>query len=127
MLSSLPIAAIRNVRCATSGKTRPFLKEEVSLETLAKIPAGIDYLNLSGGGPTLREDLPDIVDLLYPKAMQLEISSNGLRAERLEPIVKKYPCIKIRFSLDGMNGTNNLIRGEKDGFATTSRCRACAA
>jgi Fe-coproporphyrin III synthase len=92
-------------------------KEEVSLETLAKIPVGIDYLNLTGGEPTLREDLPEIVDLLYPKAMQVEISSNGLHAEKLESIVKKYPCIKIRFSLDGMNGTNNIIRGERDGYA----------
>jgi len=41
-------------------------KEEVSLATLDKIPYGIDYLNLTGGEPTLREDLMDIIDLLYP-------------------------------------------------------------
>jgi MoaA/NifB/PqqE/SkfB family radical SAM enzyme len=93
-------------------------KEEVSLATLAKIPAGIDYLNLTGGEPTLREDLTEIVDLLYPKAMQLEISSNGLHPERLEPIVRKYPCIKVRFSLDGMGVVNDRVRGEKDGFRT---------
>ncbi|MCK5505353.1 MAG: radical SAM protein, partial [Thermodesulfovibrionia bacterium] len=61
-------------------------------------------------------DLEDIVELLYPKAMTLEISSNGLHAERLEPIIKKYPCIKIRFSLEGCEATNNKIRGEKDGY-----------
>ena len=91
-------------------------KEEVSLETLEKIPNGIDYLNLTGGEPTLRQDLMEIVDLLYPKAMTLEISSNGQHAERIEPIIKKYPDVKIRFSLEGFEATNNRIRGEKDGF-----------
>ncbi len=91
-------------------------KEEVSLRTLEKIPYGFDYLNLTGGEPTLRNDLEEIVDLLYPRAMQLEISSNGLHAERLEPIIKKYPDIKIRFSLDGLEDTNNSIRGEDNGF-----------
>jgi len=90
--------------------------EEVSLTTLKKIPSGIDYLNLTGGEPTLRQDLMEIVDLLYPKAMTLEISSNGLNAGRLEPIIKKYPNIKIRFSLEGCESTSNKIRGEKDGY-----------
>lgn len=93
-------------------------KEEVSLETLSKIPSGVTYLNLTGGEPTLRADLMDIVDLLHPKAMKLEFSSNGLHPERLEPVIKKYPHTKIRFSLEGFELTNNRIRGEKDGFNT---------
>lgn len=90
--------------------------EEVSLETLAKLPNGFDNLNISGGEPTLRKDLADMVDILYPKARTLEISSNGLRAGRLVPIIRKYPGIKVRFSLEGDEATNNSIRGEKDGF-----------
>jgi MoaA/NifB/PqqE/SkfB family radical SAM enzyme len=91
-------------------------REEVTLETLEKIPEGIDYLNLTGGEPTLRNDLEEVVDLLYPKAMQLEISSNGLRAHKIEPIIENYPDVKIRFSLEGFEATNNKIRGEDDGF-----------
>jgi MoaA/NifB/PqqE/SkfB family radical SAM enzyme len=91
-------------------------QEEVTLETLDKIPSGIDYLNLTGGEPTLRKDLVEIVDLLYPKAMTLEISSNGQHAERIEPIIRKHPDVKIRFSLEGFEATNNAIRGENDGF-----------
>jgi MoaA/NifB/PqqE/SkfB family radical SAM enzyme len=90
--------------------------EEVSLTTLEKIPVGIDNLNLSGGEPTLRRDLPEIVDVLYPKARVFEISSNGLHPERLEGIIRKYPDIKVRFSLEGFEATNNRIRGEDDGF-----------
>jgi Fe-coproporphyrin III synthase len=93
-------------------------REEVSLETLAKLPGGFDNLNVSGGEPTLRRDLGEIIDLLYPKARIVEISSNGLHPEKLVPIVRKYPRIKVRFSLEGDAGTNNRIRGEKEGYAT---------
>jgi len=92
-------------------------REEVTLETLSKLPSGFDNLNISGGEPTLRKDLPEMVDILHPKARILEISSNGLHPERLLPIVRKYPKTKIRFSLEGDAQTNNSIRGEKDGYA----------
>ncbi len=109
-----------NSRCSMCNiwKHPTLPSEEVPLETLAKIPAGVDYLNLTGGEPTLRNDLIEIVDLLYPKAMQLEISSNGLHPEKIEPIIKKYPDVKIRFSLEGFEETNNKIRGEENGFNT---------
>jgi Fe-coproporphyrin III synthase len=93
-------------------------KEEVSLETLAKLPNNFGTINLTGGEPTLRQDLEGIVGLLYPKTKKLEISSNGLHPEKIEPIIKKYPDIRIRFSLEGKEGTNNRIRGEKDGYRT---------
>lgn len=91
--------------------------EEVSLATLQKLPGGFDNLNITGGEPTLRADLLEIVRILHPKARKLEISSNGLHPERLEPIIREFPNVKIRFSLDGFSDNSNSIRGEKDGFA----------
>ena len=109
-----------NSKCSTCDiwkhPTHP--KDEISLDDLKRIPSGIDNLNITGGEPTLRNDLMQIVDILYPKARTLEISSNGLLPERLEPIVKKYPDIKIRFSLEGSAEVNDVIRGEKNGFQT---------
>ena len=96
-------------------------REEVSLETLAKLPGGFDNLNVSGGEPTLRTDLAEIVDIVYPKARIMEISSNGLAPDKLVPIIKKYPNIKVRFSLEGDEATNNSIRGEDEGYATKVR------
>ena len=92
-------------------------REEVSLETLSKLPNGFSNLNISGGEPTLRRDLAELVDLLYPKARILEISSNGLQPKKLIPIIKKYPNIKVRFSLEGDEALSNAIRGEKNGYA----------
>jgi Fe-coproporphyrin III synthase len=90
--------------------------EEVSPATLAQLPAGFHFLNLTGGEPTLRADLEQIVDLLHPKARQLEISTNGLQPDKLERIVQKHPDVKIRISLEGLGARNDAIRGEKNGF-----------
>ena len=96
----MDVAVILTYRCNSNcsmcniWKHPTIPREEITLETMDKIPDGIDYLNITGGEPTLRKDLEEICDLLYPKAMTLEISSNGLHAEMLVPIVKKYQDIK---------------------------------
>lgn len=107
-----------NSRCSMCNvwKNPSLPNEEISLATMDKIPGGCQTINLTGGEPTLRADLMEIVDLLYPKTEKLEISTNGLLPHKLEPIIQKYQDIKIRFSLEGFNEINNLIRGEKNGF-----------
>lgn len=109
-----------NSRCSMCNiwKNPSLPEEEISLETLAKIPDDVGIINLTGGEPTLRKDLREIADLLYPKVHKLEISSNGLFPERIEPIIEKYPDIKIRFSLEGSEETNDTIRGERNGYRT---------
>lgn len=89
---------------------------EVDLRTLERLPGGFDYLNVTGGEPTLREDLEEICDALYPKTKKLEINSNGLHIEKLLRIVKKHPDVKIRLSVEGFEQTNDAIRGERGGF-----------
>ena len=89
---------------------------ELDFATLAKLPGGFDHINVTGGEPTLRKDLAELCDALRPKTRTLEISTNGLHGNVLEPIVRRYPDIKIRISVEGFEATNNAIRGEKDGF-----------
>lgn len=89
---------------------------EIDIETLRKLPANFDYLNITGGEPTLRKDLAEICDLLYTKTKKLEISTNGLHVDKIIPIVEKYPDIKIRISIEGEGRVNDEIRGEKDGY-----------
>jgi len=90
--------------------------EEVTLKTLEKLPNHFDNLNITGGEPTARTDLADIVDLLYPKGKITEISTNGLHTDKVLPIIKKHPNIKVRYSLEAIGEKNNLIRGEENGF-----------
>lgn len=89
---------------------------EIKIATLEKLPGGFDHVNITGGEPTLRKDLLDICRVLYPKTRTLEISTNGLHGAVLEPIVKEFPDIKIRISVEGFEATNDRIRGEKNGF-----------
>jgi Fe-coproporphyrin III synthase len=89
---------------------------EIDLATLSKLPSDFDHINITGGEPTLRKDILEICDTLYPKAKTLEISTNGLRGNILEKVVKKYPDVKIRISVEGFEATNDEIRGEKGGF-----------
>ena len=91
-------------------------KEQITPEILSKLPEGFDNVNITGGEPTNRNDLKEICDVMFPKSKTLEISSNGLKPHVLIPIVKKYPYIKIRISLEGSEAINNMIRGEKNGF-----------
>ncbi len=95
---------------------------EVTAETLSALPGGFEHLNLTGGEPTLRKDLLELVEILHPKACTVEISTNGLHPDKLVPIVRKFPDIKIRISVEGFEATNNSIRGEKNGFATKIDC-----
>lgn len=48
--------------------------------------------------------------------MKLEISTNGLHVDRIVPIIKKYPDLKVRISVEGIGELNNMIRGERGGY-----------
>lgn len=92
------------------------VSEEFKPEILESLPSKQTKINITGGEPTLRKDLIDIVDILYPKTSRLEIISNGSFPERLIEIAKKYPDMTFRISLEGMPKTSDEIRGLPNGF-----------
>jgi MoaA/NifB/PqqE/SkfB family radical SAM enzyme len=94
--------------------TKP--QEEFSPEMLRKLPDGLGDINITGGEPTLRADLPEIVDVLYPKTKRLEISTNGAFTDRLVEVARRHPDITIRISVEGLPATNDRVRGIPNGF-----------
>jgi MoaA/NifB/PqqE/SkfB family radical SAM enzyme len=90
--------------------------EEITPEIIDKIPGGHTRLNITGGEPTLRKDLEDIVAVLDKKTNRLEISTNGYFTDRLVDIARKYPNIMIRVSVEGLPKLNDELRGLQDGF-----------
>jgi MoaA/NifB/PqqE/SkfB family radical SAM enzyme len=90
--------------------------EEFTPELLRKLPDGLGRVNITGGEPTLRRDLEQIVAVLAPKAERLEISTNGYLVDRLVAVGSRYPQITVRISLEGLAETNDSIRGLKDGY-----------
>lgn len=90
-------------------------EEELDPRYYEKLPAGL-RINVTGGEPTLREDIDDIFRILYPKAHLLELSTNGFYTERVVRLAERYPNILIRVSLEGLPRLNDERRGTKDGF-----------
>ena len=106
-----------NARCTMCNRykapSRP--EEEISLETIKKLPR-MYFTNITGGEPFLREDLKDIVRELRRKSDRIVISTNGYFTERIVDLCREFPDVGIRVSIEGLEETNNEIRGLENGF-----------
>ena len=90
-------------------------EEELSIETIKKLPQ-MYFTNITGGEPFIRTDLKEIVRELYKKSDRIVISTNGFFTDRIVDLCKEFPNIGIRISIEGLEETNNRIRGLDDGF-----------
>ncbi|MBQ8077384.1 MAG: radical SAM protein, partial [Eubacterium sp.] len=84
-------------------------------ETIKKLPP-MYFTNITGGEPFIRTDLKDIVRELYKKSDRIVISTNGFFTDRIIDLCKEFPNVGIRISIEGLEETNNAIRGLDDGF-----------
>src|SRR5574344_2555867 len=89
--------------------------EEITLDDIKKLPE-MAFTNITGGEPFIREDVPDIVRELYKKSDRIVISTNGYFTDRIIALCKEFPNIGIRISIEGLEKTNNEIRGLNDGY-----------
>ena len=89
--------------------------EEITIETIKKLPP-MYFTNITGGEPFIRTDLKEIVRELYKKSDRIVISTNGYFTDRIIDLCKEFPNIGIRISIEGLEETNDKIRGLKDGF-----------
>jgi MoaA/NifB/PqqE/SkfB family radical SAM enzyme len=87
----------------------------------------IENLNISGGEPTTRNDLPEMVELFQrrlPRMRKLGINTTGLTPNRAIPqvtrIVKFLAAhdipVSVRVSLDGIGDIHDQVRHVKRGF-----------
>ncbi len=106
-----------NARCTMCSRyKRPSSPdEEIGIETIRKLPR-MYFTNITGGEPFIRTDLKDIVRELYKKSDRIVISTNGFFTDRIIDLCKEFPNVGIRVSIEGLEETNNAIRGLEDGF-----------
>jgi radical SAM protein with 4Fe4S-binding SPASM domain len=87
-----------------------------------RLPSTLKYVNISGGEPFLRPDLPAITEVILGRSPQAQIviSTNGFLPNRMKTqmaeIVKFCPEIGVGFSLDGLDEMHRRIRGIANGF-----------
>ncbi len=90
-------------------------EDEISIETIKKLPE-MYFTNITGGEPFIRDDLKEIVRELYKKSDRIVISTNGFFTDKIVDLCKEFPQVGIRISIEGLENTNNEIRGLDDGY-----------
>jgi MoaA/NifB/PqqE/SkfB family radical SAM enzyme len=87
----------------------------------------VENLNISGGEPTTRNDLPELVEMFHrrlPRMRKIGINTTGLTPHRAIPMLTRIVefcaandvLISIRVSLDGIGDVHNQVRDVKRGF-----------
>lgn len=106
-----------NARCTMCNRYKAPSKpeEEISLETIRKLPP-MYFTNITGGEPFIRTDLKDIVRELRKKSDRIVISTNGFFTDRIIDLCEEFPNVGIRISIEGLQQTNDKIRGLDNGY-----------
>lgn len=84
-------------------------------ELLNKLPK-VNLVNVTGGEPLVREDLSDIIKILFTKTDRVVISSSGFYEERIFKLAEKFPNLGFRISIEGLSRKNDELRGIEGGF-----------
>ncbi|MDD4938638.1 MAG: radical SAM protein [Candidatus Omnitrophica bacterium] len=109
-----------NARCNMCGvwhfPSKP--KEEISPQLIEKLPQ-MYFANVTGGEPFIRLDLPEIIGELRKKAKRIVISTNGFFTGRIIRLCETFPDLGIRISIEGLQESNDKIRGIPEGYLRT--------
>jgi radical SAM protein with 4Fe4S-binding SPASM domain len=91
------------------------VKKEIKPKELEILP-NFKFVNLTGGEPFQREDLEEIVEVMFRKSPRIVISTSGWHQDRILKLAEKYPNIGLRVSIEGLERTNDSLRGRAGGF-----------
>jgi MoaA/NifB/PqqE/SkfB family radical SAM enzyme len=89
--------------------------DELTAADLRSLPK-LDFANITGGEPFMRDDLADIVAVVAAKAKRVVVSTNGYFTDRVVALAERFPTIGVRVSLEGLPAANDQLRGLPDGF-----------
>src|SRR5215467_996242 len=89
------------------------INTEQAVDLLNQIAAaGIRSLRLTGGEPLLRKDMFEVLKRANSTSFKsIIIQTNGLLLKKLHKEMNDSPITKVAVSVDGLEKTNDLIRG----------------
>jgi MoaA/NifB/PqqE/SkfB family radical SAM enzyme len=107
-------------------------KSDMTLDQLERVMnhgfwGAVENLNISGGEPTTRNDLPEMVEVFQrrlPRMRKIGINTTGLTPHRAIPMLTRIVkfcaerdlLLSMRVSLDGIGDIHNQVRHVKNGF-----------
>ncbi|MGH9335865.1 MAG: radical SAM protein, partial [Vicinamibacteria bacterium] len=102
-------------------------KDDLSFEEIARLSTTMPPFHeiwLSGGEPTLRDELPEIVETFYEGngVRSINYPANGILPERLRDTLQRTLAlcpelrINLNLALDGIGETHDRIRGVPGNF-----------
>ena len=111
-----------NAKCnmCSTWKRPAMQSKEIEREVIQKLPQ-MFFANVTGGEPFMRQDLPEIVDILKRKAKRIVISTNGYFTDKIIELCRRHPDVGIRISIEGLQKSNDEIRRIPDGFENSLR------
>lgn len=111
-----------NSRCTMCNIWQIKDNPKLTLDDLKKLPKTLKDINISGGEPFLRPDLPEVIRVVTetcPKA-RITISSNGFMTDfivkQMKKILEVNPNVGIVISIDGLEKKHDEVRRIPDGF-----------
>ncbi|MEW6606965.1 MAG: radical SAM protein [bacterium] len=106
-----------NARCKMCHIWQSKPQEELTPQEFANLPSYLKTINISGGEPFLRNDLPEIISRLNKSCHlpRIVISTNGLLPDRIRDMMLKIKNISekigVGVSIDGIGKTHEEVRG----------------
>ncbi|MGV8079857.1 MAG: radical SAM protein [Syntrophales bacterium] len=90
-------------------------RTEFQPELLNKLPK-LSLVNLTGGEPFVRDDLEEIIRILFTKTDRVVISTSGWFEDRILRMAAQYRNLGFRVSIEGLSQKNDDLRGREGGF-----------
>lgn len=125
----LAITSRCNARCSMCDAWRRPLESEMSLDDYERVfsvsasfLSKTKHVSLTGGEPTLRDDLVDVVRLVSQRlpGASVNINTNALLAERVERMTREILSFRdqlmVIVSLDGLGDVHDKVRGVPGAF-----------
>jgi len=132
-----PVTYKCNSRCVMCNIWKLPKKNELSLQQIEQVLSdelfkGIQAINLTGGEPTLREDIVQVARVLVDKLPELKkitLTTNALNTSRVtkscveiaEVSNKRGVDFLVEASLDGIGNVHDAVRNVQNAFGKTSK------
>lgn len=139
---NIPVTDNCNARCVMCDVWKTRSENELSVEQWKNVLSNqlftkVKHVGLSGGEPTLRHDLIELIAIItsvLPSLESLSITSHGFHHKKWQKLLPEITSLcdlanvdlRLNFSLDGINQVHDIVRGIPNAHKRTEKSIALA-